>query len=635
MPNFETIIKLRGYRRYRNLVLLVTDLVIVGIMLSIAAGLESMGRPTAVSTSELILMGSGLLLVYGTVFALCRINRSLWTFIGVRELVTLGYSVSLASLIGLLGLTVISADFISSLRFSLMSASMIFLGMGSLRIFYRFYREALMRQQSSAPRERALIVGADEAGYVLLKELQRNPNFHIDVVGFIDGRRAGHVVSGVRVLGGYDDLEVLIADRNINAVFIVADKISKTRRTDLIKKMSALNVKVKVMRFDEESSDKGLPRIEDVSVEDLLGRGQVKLEQSEVASYLTGDNVLVTGAGGSIGSQLVREIIKFKPNKICMVDVNENGMYLLERELDFIKSNHPELAKVEVYSLIVNIREAEELHKVFVEYDIRVVFHAAAHKHVPLMERRPKEAVKNNVFGTKNVIDAAINNNAERLILISTDKAVNPTNVMGASKRLTEMILQSRAGKSSTKLAAVRFGNVLGSNGSVIPIFKEQIRKGGPVTITDKEITRYFMTIPEASQLVLQAGVYADKGEIFVLDMGKPVKIISLAENLISLSGHKPYEEIDIIETGLRPGEKMYEELFLDNERHTKTKNDLIYKNYSQNIDPKQIETSLKRLWAMVEDSSSASKIRQEIFEAINNKQGKELAHAKSVTTNR
>lgn len=628
MPNFERIVKLRGYRRYRSLVLLAADLVIVSAMLAIAAGLESMGRPTHFGGAELVLIASGLLVVYGTVFTLSGINRSLWTFIGIRELVALGCSVLLASMIGLLGLIFISGNAISSLRFSFMSACMIFLGMGSFRILYRVYREALMRQQSSAPRERALIVGADESGYILLKGLQRDTNFHIDVVGFIDGRRVGHVVSGVRVLGGYDDLEQIISDRGINSVFIVADKISKTRRADLIKRMAAINVKVKVMRFDEESSDKDSPRIEDVSVEDLLGRGQVKLEQAEVASYLTGSNVLVTGAGGSIGSQLVREIIKFKPSMICMVDVNENGMYLLERELDFIKTGHSELAQVEIHSLIVNIREAEELDRVFVEYDINVVFHAAAHKHVPLMEKRPKEAIKNNVFGTRNVINAAINNKAERLIMISTDKAVNPTNVMGASKRLTEMMLQSQAGKSSTKLAAVRFGNVLGSNGSVIPIFKEQIRKGGPVTITNKEITRYFMTIPEASQLVLQAGVYADKGEIFVLDMGKPVKIISLAENLIRLSGHKPYTEIDIIETGLRPGEKMYEELFLHGERHTKTKNDLIYKNYRQNIDCQQLEASLSRLWHLVEDDSPASDMKQEIFEAINSKH-KESQHAK------
>lgn len=633
MPNFERIVNLRGYRRYRSLVLLVTDLIIVGAMLGLTATLEFMDRPAGFSVTDLSLIAGGLLVIYGVVFALAGINRSLWTFIGIKELVVLGCAVLLASALGLVVLVFISADAVSSLRFSLMSASMIFLGMGSLRIFYRVYREALMRQQSSVPHERALIVGADESGYVLLKELQRNPNFHIDVIGFIDGRRVGHVVSGVRVLGGYDDLESLIAERNISTIFIIADKISKTRRTDLIKKMAAINIKVKVMRFDEESPDKALPRIEDVSVEDLLGRGQVKLEQDEVSSYLAGSNVLITGAGGSIGSQLVREIIKFKPNKICMVDVNENGMYLLERELDFVKASHPYLAKVEVHSLIVNIREAAELDKVFVEYDIRVVFHAAAHKHVPLMEKRPREAIKNNVFGTQNVINAAINNNAERLIMISTDKAVNPTNVMGASKRLTEMILQSQVGKSSTKLAAVRFGNVLGSNGSVIPIFKEQISKGGPVTITDKEITRYFMTIPEASQLVLQAGVYADKGEIFVLDMGKPVKIVSLAENLIRLSGRQPYTDIDIIETGLRPGEKMYEELFLDGERHTKTKNDLIYKNYSQNIAPEEIKASLNRLWALVEKDAPAGKIRQEIFEAINNKQTKEQTYAKPAAT--
>lgn len=361
--------------------------------------------------------------------------------------------------------------------------------------------------------------------------------------------------------------------------------------------------------------------IKDVSIEDLLGRGVANLSQTEIKSYIKEKVVLITGAGGSIGSQLAREVFNFKPKNLVLVDINENSLYMLERDFDFIKEKDKNLQDITYISEIVSIRDKKALDELFKKYKPEVVFHAAAHKHVPLMERRPQEAIKNNVFGTKNVMDVSIEHKVERFIMISTDKAVNPTNVMGASKRLTEIILQAKGNKYKTKFAAVRFGNVLGSNGSVIPIFKEQIRKGGPITITHRNIIRYFMTIPEASQLVLQAGYYASEGEIFLLDMGEPVKIIDLAKNLIKLSGFEPYKDIDIKEIGLRPGEKMYEELSLDYENSEKTANNMIFKNRALKIDEEILNSQLEQLNETI-NNENQEKIKEKIFEIINKYNG-------------
>ena len=300
-----------------------------------------------------------------------------------------------------------------------------------------------------------------------------------------------------------------------------------------------------------------------------------------------------------------------------MIDINENSLYMLEQEFNRNKVHDVMSKEIEILSLIVSIRDYAAMNQVFKQYQPEVVFHAAAHKHVPLMETRPQEAIKNNVFGTNNVIQACIKNKVSRFIMISTDKAVNPTNVMGATKRMTEMLLQANGDNGITKMAAVRFGNVLGSNGSVIPIFKQQIAEGGPVTITDKNIVRYFLTIPEAAQLVLQAGYYADKGEIFVLDMGEPVKILDLAEKMIRLSGYKPYEDIDIIEIGLRPGEKMYEELHLSGETRTKTKNDLIFRNNVMGIEKAELEKKLERLSAALKEECARAEYRSLMLELI------------------
>ncbi|MDU8070142.1 MAG: nucleoside-diphosphate sugar epimerase/dehydratase, partial [Gemella haemolysans] len=471
----------------------------------------------------------------------------------------------------------------------------------------------------SSTYKNTFIIGAGDAGYILLKELSKNNIFRANVVCLIDDNRKNSVISGVTVVGTTYEILKLIPKYEVEQVFLAIPSISSYNKNRILNVLKEANVSVKVMSSgvaveDGESISKHL---KDVSIEDLLGRGEVKLSQGEIRSYIRGKSILVTGAGGSIGSQIVREIFKFKPSQLVLVDVNENALYMLERDLDFEKSHSKEYDDISYISEIVSIREKDALAEVFDKYKPSVVFHAAAHKHVPLMERRPQEAIKNNVFGTKNVMDVAIEKEVERFIMISTDKAVNPTNAMGASKRLTEIILQSKGNKYKTKFAAVRFGNVLGSNGSVIPIFKEQIKKGGPITITHRNIIRYFMTIPEAAQLVLQAGYYASEGEIFLLDMGEPVKIIDLATNLIKLSGLEPYKDIDIEEIGLRPGEKMYEELSLDYESSEKTDNKMIYKNTTLDIDVEELDEKLVELKSMLGHSTN-EEIRSKLFEIIN-----------------
>ena len=559
------------------------------------------------------------LVVYTASFYLFGTSKSLWSYLGVNEIVNICFSVVLGDLVTSILYQYMLPDTFSNVRFAIFSPLLIIAGMMFIRMLYRALREREAGKYGATSYKNTFIIGAGDAGYILLKELSKNNIFRANVVGLIDDNRKNSVISGVTVVGTTYDMLKLIPKYEVEQVFLAIPSISAYNKNRILNVLKETNVAVKVMSSgiaveDGESISKHL---KDVSIEDLLGRGEVKLSQGEIRSYIKGKSILVTGAGGSIGSQIVREIFKFKPSQLVLVDVNENALYMLERDLDFEKSHSKEYEDINYISEIVSIREKAALAEVFDKYKPDVVFHAAAHKHVPLMERRPQEAIKNNVFGTKNVMDVAIEKEVERFIMISTDKAVNPTNAMGASKRLTEIILQSKGNKYKTKFAAVRFGNVLGSNGSVIPIFKEQIKKGGPITITHRNIIRYFMTIPEAAQLVLQAGYYASEGEIFLLDMGEPVKIIDLATNLIKLSGLEPYKDIDIEEIGLRPGEKMYEELSLDYESSEKTDNQMIYKNTTLDIDVEELDKKLVELKSMLGHSTN-EEIRSKLFEIIN-----------------
>lgn len=450
------------------------------------------------------------------------------------------------------------------------------------------------------------ILGAGLVGSFLVQELMYDKSSKYQPVCFIDKdkQKIGGTILGLPVFSqesGVDKLKAL----GVEEIFIAIPELEEEKTKAIVEFYTKQSFKVKIYDFpikDDGTSDSDSKRVvREIRIEDLLFRDMLKIVDSETKEHYKDKVVLVTGGGGSIGSELSRQIAKCSPKKLVIFDIYENNAYDIEQEL---RQNYGESLNLTVE--IGSVRDRERLDAVFAAHRPEIVFHAAAHKHVPLMERSNCEAIKNNVFGTYNTADMAEKYGTEKFILISTDKAVNPTNIMGASKRLCEMVVQSRA-ESKTAFAAVRFGNVLGSNGSVIPLFKRQIAAGGPVTITDKRIIRYFMTIPEASGLVMQAGAMAKSGELFVLDMGKPVKIIDLAENMISLSGLHPYIDIDIIETGLRPGEKLYEELLIKTEKLSKTKNNLIFIEKDVPLSREEVEEKLNMLRSVIEACGSRS----------------------------
>ena len=449
------------------------------------------------------------------------------------------------------------------------------------------------------------IVGAGQIGTRLAEELTLNPRSHYKPLCFIenDPAKIGARVLGLEVYGETESLTHLRA-MPVKEIFIALPNISSERAAELYTffgktgcKIKMYDYPVKEMGEDAEENTNVRRRLREIHIEDLLFRDPLVINDDATKSYYTGKTVLVTGGGGSIGSELCRQIAKCKPKRLVILDIYENNAYAIQQEL--LRKYHD---KLDLDVEIASVRDPVRLESVFKAQRPDIVFHAAAHKHVPLMEHSSCEAIKNNVLGTYNVANMAEKYGVEKFILISTDKAVNPTNIMGASKRMCEMVVQCRT-DSQTSFAAVRFGNVLGSNGSVIPLFREQIEKGGPVTITDKRIIRYFMTIPEASQLVMQAGAMAKRGELFVLDMGKPIRILDLAENMIRLSGLVPYEDIDIVEIGLRPGEKLYEELLMKSETLDKTNNSLIFIEKDTPLGRQAVEEKLEILRAAVERS--------------------------------
>lgn len=493
------------------------------------------------------------------------------------------------------------------ISFLLLSAifGMWVLAMLGLRITYRFFLSWQLYRRGSH-QVPAAIVGAGAAGVQLLEELRNNPDSRYDVRCFFDDdpEKYGKRIHGVPVKGSVEDIAGRLAGLKLREILVAIPSASEARRQEILSRLSALGVKVTILPGTLEVIRQKPMRqqLRDVQIEDLLGRDPIRLDPAPVDAFLGGKTVLVTGGGGSIGSELCRQIVRHEPKKLIIVDIYENNAYDIQQELIYKYGGRLDLA-VEIAS----IRDHERLRQLFARYRPDVVFHAAAHKHVPLMETSPMEAVRNNIFGTWNLVRTADEFGVTKFIQISTDKAVNPTNIMGASKRMCEMIVQSMKGRSETVFAAVRFGNVLGSNGSVVPLFKRQIAAGGPVTITDKRIIRYFMTIPEAAQLVLQAGAMARQNELYVLDMGRPVKILDLAENLIRLSGLKPYRDIDIVETGLRPGEKLYEELLIASRDIEKTENDQIFVERQPAVTPEELADKLEILREALEQRDPAA----------------------------
>ena len=451
------------------------------------------------------------------------------------------------------------------------------------------------------PRQRVLVVGAREAGEALVCRLRVTSRLGMRAVGFLDDdpQTHGRMLAGLPVLGAPADVQRIAQRHQVSTVLVPGSVLPARTIRALVGECQAAGVKVQVVPgFDALISGGLTVQPRDVDLHDLLCRPPVELDTLSVKSFLEGRVVLVTGASGSIGSEVCRQVLAYHPARLVVLDHNENGLFYLERELLALQST------TEVIPFVANITDAGRLRTAFAQYRPDVVLHAAAHKHVPMMEANPGEAVKNNVFGTRTLVEEALRFNVEAVVMISTDKAVNPSSVMGASKRLAEMVVQSLAGLTTTRLITVRFGNVLGSTGSVVPIFKEQIRKGGPVTVTHPDMTRFFMTIPEAAQLVLQAGAFGTSGDIFVLDMGEPVKVVDLARDLIRLSGLEEGREIDLVFTGLRPGEKLFEELYNDAETRLPTPHAKIFRARHRQTSSETLWEALNRLAATVDGAA-------------------------------
>ena len=522
------------------------------------------------------------LLICAIVFLLFRFYRIMWEFASVDELMQIVLGVTVACvLVTLMGYSLLGDNrrFPNSVYLSAWLLAMVLIG--GWRLVYRVIHKARRKGQREVPKEektRVMVIGAGEMGSMVIKEMHNAPESRSVPVCAIDDDpgQKGIRIHGVKVVGGRDSIPRMVVRYNIDQIVFAIPSVKNSEKQEILSICAKTGCQLKTVpalyEIMEQGEHASYP-IRDIDILDLLGRDEVQLNVEEISGYLEGKTVLVTGGGGSIGSELCRQIALFHPQKLIIFDIYENNAYDVQNEL---LMRHKDL-NLEV--LIGSVRDKGRVNHIFQVCRPDVVFHAAAHKHVPLMELSPGEAVKNNVFGTLNVAQAANEFGTRRMVLISTDKAVNPTNVMGATKRICELIIQYFSRRSTrTEYAAVRFGNVLGSNGSVIPLFKKQIAAGGPVTITHPEIIRYFMTIPEAARLVIQAGGMAKGGEIFVLDMGEPVKILDLARNMIRLSGFEPDVDIKIEYIGLRPGEKLYEELLLDSEgKCEKTAHDLIY----------------------------------------------------------
>ncbi len=439
-----------------------------------------------------------------------------------------------------------------------------------------------------------LIIGAGMGAREIIIAIKNNMRDKYNIVGIIDDdiSKINHYILGIKVLGTRYDIPKIAKEKNVDLIFFAINKIDAVSRRKILEICQETGVKTRVLPTTEEVINKqgAMNSLRDVQIEDLLGRDPVHLDNKNINSLIKNKTVLVTGGGGSIGSELCRQIVKYDPKRLVILDIYENNLYDIEMEL---RAEYP---KLNLEAIVASVRDKARLNNVFETYKPEIVFHAAAHKHVPLMEKSPLEAIHNNVFGIYNVVNCADEYGVEKFVLISTDKAVNPTNIMGASKRVCEMIVQAKNKVSKTEYVAVRFGNVLGSNGSVIPLFKKQIERGGPVTVTHKDITRFFMTIPEAVQLILQAVTYAKGGEIFVLDMGEPVKIYDLAVSLIKLLGYEPNVDIPIEITGLRPGEKLYEEILMSEEGLTSTKHDKIFISKPMHMEMTELEEKLNIL---------------------------------------
>ncbi|MBO8173593.1 MAG: polysaccharide biosynthesis protein [Bacillaceae bacterium] len=538
-----------------------------------------------------------------------KLYKRVWQYASIGELISIIKATTISIIVSLAFYLILKSlgwEIVIPRSIFLISWMTIILGIGGSRFVWRIFRDNYIKIEPH--HKRALIFGAGNAGALVAKELKHTPDTDLYPVAFVDDdpSKLFLEVVGLPVIGNRYDIVERVKSYNIDTIIIAIPSAPREEIAKVIDLCKETGAKIKLLpRVSDVVHGKvSVQLIRDVNVEDLLGREPVEVDLNQIAGYVKDKVVLVTGAGGSIGSELCRQIAPFKPEKLLLLGHGENSIYQIELEL--VKS----FPDIQYETIIADIQDRERIEQVFDLYRPHVIFHAAAHKHVPLMERNPAEAVKNNVIGTKNVAECADQFEATHFVMISTDKAVNPTSVMGATKRVAEMIIQSMAKGSNTKFVAVRFGNVLGSRGSVVPIFKKQIEQGGPVTVTHPDMVRYFMTIPEAVQLVIQAGALAEGGEIFILDMGQPVRIADLAKDLIRLSGLRPDQDVKIVYTGIRPGEKLYEELLTDEEGTRETKHDRIFIGKPITFEEKNFYVNLMELEKTVTQTIYLSKFK-------------------------
>lgn len=584
---------LKSLEKYTKLILFLIDIISIAIsylltQIFLNESYEIINEFTKDQLINSILIS---VIVYQIFLNLFEVYKNITMYEGAKEYFSYALACMVSSnVVSIIGI-IFNLDILSANENILAGifTSIIFV---SYRVIIRFIMTNKITIKPEEERKRLLIIGAGDAGTDVIKNIKANLMNKYNLVGIIDDnhQKKDLKISGVRILGGRNDIVRICKEKNVDIIFFAISNISAKDRKEILAICQETGIKLRILPgIQDLINEKNIMQsLRDVEIEDILGRDPIVLDNSNIEDLIKDNVIMITGAGGSIGSELCRQIAKFGPKEMVLIDIYENSLYDIELEL---KANYK---NIKIDAIIASVRDKNRMESVFEKHRPYLVFHAAAHKHVPLMEFSPLEAIKNNVFGTYNVVNCCDKYNVKRFVLISTDKAVNPTNVMGATKRLCEMIIQAKNKVSKTEYVAVRFGNVLGSNGSVVPLFKKQIAKGGPVTVTHKEITRFFMTIPEAVQLVLQAITYAEGGEIFVLDMGEPVKIYDLAVSLIKLSGLEPNVDIPIEITGLRPGEKLYEEILMAEEGLQSTKHNKIFIAKPSKITMKDIENKLE-----------------------------------------
>lgn len=578
----------------RGWLLALSDAVCVGLALLLATVLVRIREITANTLVTMVIAMPVIIFIFFMTYLILGCYRTIWRYASVKDYIRIG----VASVIAMTLFALIDLFWLHLINYLPSYIVTLFLIIGSLtftRIIYAVLYSKVTEKVGNIETKRTMIIGAGYTAKSILEELVRSKSFYKPVCLVDDDiEKIGRTIYGIEVVGNTNEIPKFAKKYNIDTIIFAIPSISENSRKSILSNCVITDCDIKVLPFMSEMiyNVDIVSQIQDINIDDLLGRAPIKFDDNDITGYITNRVVMITGGGGSIGSELCRQISEYKPSKIVIVEIYENCAYAIQQEiLRTFGKDFP------FYVEIASVTDYDKMNDLFAEYSPEILFHAAAHKHVPLMETNPEEAVKNNIFGTYNVVSLADKYNLKKFVMISTDKAVNPTNVMGATKRCCEMIVQSMAQSGTkTEFASVRFGNVLGSNGSVIPLFKEQIKKGGPVTVTHKDIIRYFMTIPEAVSLVLQAGAFAKGGEIFVLDMGSPVKIVDLAENLIRMMGYKPYEDINIEFTGLRPGEKLYEELLMGEEGLNKTPNNKIFVGTQMELDTPKFESELIEL---------------------------------------